>query len=194
MVQALSESIVTYAIRNDYIKQEQYDEYSYALNMVLNILFTDITMLIIGCLMHMVGECIVFWLAYKILRKYCGGFHFNTSLRCYLSSCVMCPVILWMIRYIPYDILIWSMITAVALTVLFIFSPVEAVNKPLDEKETLVFGKIARLLILLMAIVYTAMTVFHLYIASKVISLSIICVMLFVIAGKIHLLYREKNI
>lgn len=32
-----------YAILNNYIKQEQYDEYVYALEIILNILITDIT-------------------------------------------------------------------------------------------------------------------------------------------------------
>ena len=66
-----------YAILNNYIKQEQYDEYVYALEIILNILITDITMIIIGLAMGMIWECILFWLVYKILRKYCGGYHFS---------------------------------------------------------------------------------------------------------------------
>ena len=51
-----------YAILNNYIKQEQYDEYVYALEIILNILITDITMIIIGLAMGMIWECILFWL------------------------------------------------------------------------------------------------------------------------------------
>ena len=58
-----------YAILNNYIKQEQYDEYVYALEIILNILITDITMIIIGLAMGMIWECILFWLVYKILRR-----------------------------------------------------------------------------------------------------------------------------
>ena len=47
-----------YAILNNYIKQEQYDEYVYALEIILNILITDITMIIIGLAMGMIWECI----------------------------------------------------------------------------------------------------------------------------------------
>ena len=76
-----------YAILNNYIKQEQYDEYVYALEIILNILITDITMIIIGLAMGMIWECILFWLVYKILRKYCGGDHFSIILH-YVSGCI----------------------------------------------------------------------------------------------------------
>ena len=125
-----------YAILNNYIKQEQYDEYVYALEIILNILITDITMIIIGLAMGMIWECILFWLVYKILRKYCGGYHFSTSLKCYLSSCIMCPVVLAVVRYVPYSMTVWGLLTLTALIILSILSPVEAANKPLDEKRT----------------------------------------------------------
>ena len=174
-----------YAILNNYIKQEQYDEYVYALEIILNILITDITMIIIGLAMGMIWECILFWLVYKILRKYCGGYHFSTSLKCYLSSCIMCPVVLAVVRYVPYSMTVWGLLTLTALIILSILSPVEAANKPLDEKEQRIFGITARILI-------TAI-VFRQLILSKIISLSIISVAVFVIAGKMYLTVRKHN-
>ena len=108
MIHKISEKAIMYAIHNNYIKQEQYDEYVYALEIILNILITDITMIIIGLAMGMIWECILFWLVYKILRKYCGGYHFSTSLKCYLSSCIMCPVVLAVVRYVPYSMTVYN--------------------------------------------------------------------------------------
>ena len=64
MIHKISEKEIMYAILNNYIKQEQYDEYVYALEIILNILITDITMIIIGLAMGMIWECILFWLVY----------------------------------------------------------------------------------------------------------------------------------
>ena len=112
MIHKISEKAIMYAILNNYIKQEQYDEYVYALEIILNILITDITMIIIGLAMGMIWECILFWLVYKILRKYCGGYHFSTSLKCYLSSCIMCPVVLAVVRYVPYSMTVWGLLNS----------------------------------------------------------------------------------
>ena len=155
MIHKISEKAIMYAILNTYIKQEQYDEYVYALEIILNILITDITMIIIGLAMGMIWECILFWLVYKILRKYCGGYHFSTSLKCYLSSCIMCPVVLAVVRYVPYSMTVWGLLTLTALIILSILSPVEAANKPLDEKEQRIFGITARILIIISAVCWS---------------------------------------
>ena len=137
--------------------------------------------------MGMIWECILFWLVYKILRKYCGGYHFSTSLKCYLSSCIMCPVVLAVVRYVPYS-------TLTALIILSILSPVEAANKPLDEKEQRIFGITARILIIISAVCWSVTAiVFRQLILSKIISLSIISVAVFVIAGKMYLTVRKHN-
>ena len=192
MIHTISEQTIMYAIRNKYIEQEQYEEYLYALEIILNILIADITMIMIGLAMSMIWECIVFWLSYKILRKYCGGYHFSTSLKCYLSSCIMCPAVLVAVKSFPYNITVWGIITLTALIILFILSPVEASNKPLDEKEKQVFGIVARSLIIISVICWSITTiVFHQFTLSKIISLSIVSVALFVIAGKIHLTVQK---
>ena len=159
-----------------------------------DILITDITMIIIGLAMGMIWECILFWLVYKILRKYCGGYHFSTSLKCYLSSCIMCPVVLAVVRYVPYSMTVWGLLTLTALIILSILSPVEAANKPLDEKEQRIFGITARILIIISAVCWSVTAiVFRQLILSKIISLSIISVAVFVIAGKMYLTVRKHN-
>lgn len=185
MIKEISEKITKKAVEDGSIKSEQYEEYLYGINMILNILITDITMLIIGFIMRMLWECIVFWFFYKILRKYCGGFHFSTSLKCYLSSCIMCPVILTTVKYIPFNIFTWTVITLIGCIILFILSPVEAVNKPLDEKEISVFGRIARFLVVIILIIFIIAVLLKWIIISKIISVCIISVAVFSIAGKI---------
>ena len=48
----------------------------------------------------------------------------------------MCPVVLAVVRYVPYSMTVWGLLTLTALIILSILSPVEAANKPLDEKRT----------------------------------------------------------
>ena len=194
LMEAVSKRIINYALRNEYIHKEQYEEYLYILTLMLNILLTDITMLIIGCSMGMVWECIVYWLIYKVLRKYCGGFHFSTSFRCYLSSCIMCPVILVIIKFVPIGVSLLTAMVMLSAFILLFLSPVEAVNKPLDEQETNLFGKVAKILVVSVTIVYVMMLLLRFYIISKVIAMSIVSVTVFSVAGKIELQFlRQKH-
>lgn len=187
MITSISEMFVNYAISRDYIKHTQYEEYVYALNLLLNIFVGDITLIVIGCAMQMLWECIMFWLIYKALRKYCGGFHFSTSLKCYISSCVICPIVLLILRYVSFNLVAWSSIVVLAASLLFNLSPVAALNKPLDIKETVLFGRIARIIISVMISAYIIAVVSVCYIIAKIISLAIISVAIFAVIGKIQL-------
>lgn len=189
MVASITEKIVNRAILGKYITEEQHDEYIYALTLLLNILIADISVLIIGCAMHMMLECILFVLIYKLLRKYCGGYHFDTSLKCYISSCLMCPVALLVVRYVPFEIWGWSSIVVLSAILLFIISPVPALNKPLDEKEIVMFGKVARVSIFVIMSAYIIAVISNYYTMAKVISLATVFVAFFAVLGKMQLKY-----
>ena len=101
-----------------------------------------------------------------------------------IGSCKVCSV--------QYDV--WGLLTLTALIILSILSPVEAANKPLDEKEQRIFGITARILIIISAVCWSVTAiVFRQLILSKIISLSIISVAVFVIAGKMYLTVRKHN-
>lgn len=188
----ISKKILDYAKLNGCIRDDCYDEYLYMLTMILNILITDVTMLAIGIVMRMVWECIMFWIIYKILRKYCGGFHFSTSLRCYLSSCVMCPAVLCSICFIPYNMIIFSVLAAASAIILLILSPIAARTKPLDPAEISVFGKIARIITIISLLLYIAFVFLQLYTAAKIIVLDLMCVAVFAVWGKLQLKFRKQ--
>ena len=185
-MEKISKKILNYAMTNNYIQAEQYDEYLYMLTIFLNILANDITMLCFGFAMGMIWECIVFWTVYKVLRKYCGGYHFATSFKCYLSSCVMCVVVLCIIKYIKLPVALTFAGVLVSSGILFLISPVEAKNKPLDEIENIVYRKIARIITFLLLIIYTTLIFFKLYMIAQVTALAMVSVTVFAVAGKIH--------
>ena len=81
---------MAYAIRLGYIPKEEQEEYTYGLDLVMSVIASDLTMLIIGIIMKMIPQVIVFVFMYKFIRKYTGGFHCETALTCYVymrSAC-----------------------------------------------------------------------------------------------------------
>ena len=51
MFRKFSEWAVAYAIRLGYIKEEEQEEYTYGLDLVMSVIASDLTMLIIGIIM-----------------------------------------------------------------------------------------------------------------------------------------------
>ena len=97
----------------------------------------------------------------------------------------MCICVLLAIKYLPYNLGVYIVATVLSIGVLFAISPIEAINKPLEEIEVKVFGKRAR--IVLCALGLTEMV--------KTMAISVVDILLFAVMGKIKLLnYKRKKI
>lgn len=187
-----SKKLILFAAEKGHILKDEVEEYVYGLNLVLTVLLTDITTLIIGFIFRMPIESIVFWFIYKSLRKYGGGFHFNSPLKCYLSTFVMCPLALLLIKYCPFDTVVFTSITVLSTVIMFILAPIPAIEKPLDDLEFKVFGRRARIIMCISIAVYLLVSIKFLY-ASRIIAVSIWAVTLFGIMGKFKLMYYTKQ-
>lgn len=193
MFQCACEKLISKCIKNGQIEADKKDEYIYGMNIFLNVTLNILSMIIIGIILESLWECVVFCLVYKIIRKYTGGFHFESGLFCYLSSCIMYFAVVGTIKYMPFGIYEISALTVISSVIIWGMSPVEAINKPLDESEKSVFKKRARINIAIMITVYSVCIFFNKEVA-QVIGISIICVMMFAVAGKIKIIaYNEKN-
>ena len=138
---------------------------------------------------------IVFVFMYKFIRKYTGGFHCETALTCYLSSSTMCICVLLAIKYLPYNLGVYIVATVLSIGVLFAISPIEAINKPLEEIEVKVFGKRARIVLCITLVIFGVICAFGLTEMVKTMAISVVDILLFAVMGKIKLLnYKRKKI
>lgn len=179
--------------RRGYVKEEEVEEYTYGLNLFLTDALNLISMVAVGFLMRMPLECISFCLIYKLLRRYVGGFHTNSAVTCYISSCATYIVALLAIKYGGSPDLFLSLAALGAGIILFCIAPVDAVNKPLDNVERKVFKRRARLEIILILILCLGFLFTGFDYAAKVVAVSYLFVMIYAVMGKAKLMWHEKR-
>lgn len=142
----------------------------------------------------MLWQSVLYLFVFVTVRRFAGGFHFNSQLICYLSMCIICPIVLLIIKYTENSVMLYSIIMAISTLVLLIVSPVPAIEKPLDEKEKIVYGSIARIIITVIAVIYAVLCNFEQIYIAKIISVTIFVVAIFTIMGKIkHRLYKNAK-
>lgn len=113
---------------------------AYGLRQIFSTILNAGTMLLIGILMHMTIEAIVFTISYIPLRIYAGGYHASTPQRCWAISAMMLFISLFTVKIIPEDGFWYVSVSSLfACVLIFLLSPVEDINKPLDEKEHQVY-------------------------------------------------------
>lgn len=120
--------------------------YEFGIRQGILLVINIATAVLIGMIMGMVWQTIVFLIAYTPIRSYAGGYHAGTQLICYLLSIPMILAVLLGVRFIPWNGYVFSILIVCAGIAVFLLAPVEDRNKPLDQLERAVYGKKARMI------------------------------------------------
>lgn len=135
-----------------YIQEKYVELYAIAMEMLLAMIVNLFTVLLVGYLLHMLWYSVILFAAYIPLRSYAGGYHARGYIVCYMESCLLLTAILLLIKYVLLEgIVVWSpwFVFAVSAAVIVALAPLADENKPISEKEALVFKKRTRMILLL---------------------------------------------
>lgn len=135
---------------------DNYELYEYALYIILSSLLHIATIIILGLCFNLLVESIVFYLSFIVIRKFAGGYHAKTPTRCYLFSIVSSIVSFNLIIFIENlygGVIIMIMIELFCIIFIFIISPLDSDNNPLNRNEKKAYRK-KLLLYLLMFFCY----------------------------------------
>lgn len=133
-------------MQSNVIEAEDIEIYIYGINQIFVSILNIVSALIIGLIFGVLWEIAVFMAVYIPLRSYAGGYHAKTPLRCYIFSVIMLIIVSTGIKYLYVAEWVYYAFFALSIIVVFILSPVEDKNKPLDEIEYKVYKKRAILI------------------------------------------------
>ena len=137
----LSRKIGDNLVQSNIVNAEDAEIYIYGINQILVSILNVSSALIIGLIFGAFFEIAVFMAAYIPLRTFAGGYHAITPLSCYIFSVIMLIVVSLGLKYLSVTEWVYYAVFALSAIVVFVLSPVEDKNKPLDEIEHRVYKK-----------------------------------------------------
>ena len=137
----LSRKIGDNLVQSNIVNAEDAEIYIYGINQILVSILNVSSALIIGLIFGAFFEIAVFMAAYIPLRTFAGGYHAITPLSCYIFSVIMLIVVSLGFKYLSLTEWVYYAVFALSAIVVFVLSPVEDKNKPLDEIEHRVYKK-----------------------------------------------------
>lgn len=176
------------------ISPEDRETYEYGVYVLLTSMLHSVTVLFIGAVFRMVLESIVFYASYAVLRKFAGGYHAGTPVRCYLLSLIVVAGALFAVGHTgsSYILLLSSLLLPPAAGVIFVLSPVEDGNKPLEGSEAKHYRKTATIILIIELILAAAFFLLGLQRITFIISLSLTTLAFMLVAGKIKNKFRAR--
>lgn len=137
----ISGKIISSLCENNILERDRQELYTYALEILLQSILHFLTAVIIGCIFGMALESFLMFLSFSLVRRFAGGLHAKTPLRCYFTSIAAILSMLFLIRVFTKwenDIAYYITLIISNLTI-WIVSPIESSNKKLSYKEKKVF-------------------------------------------------------
>ena len=133
MMELVTSKILQGMLKNQYIEEEDLEIYEYGLQILFLKLIHTCSIFIIGLLLGIVKEIVIFMICYSLLRTYTGGFHAKTSMRCIFISLMM-VLFIWITLYrISDDVMfVGNIISSI---VILLNSPVISDDVMAEEDE-----------------------------------------------------------
>lgn len=133
---------------NDEKDTDNYELYEYALYIILSSLFHIATIIALGLFFNLLVESLMFYFSFIVIRKFAGGYHAKTSVRCYVFSVISTVFILVVMKIIlvvdslliMYGLLLLDLICVILICML---SPIDTDNNPLNNREKKVYKTIS---------------------------------------------------
>ncbi|MCC8024645.1 MAG: accessory gene regulator B family protein [Clostridium sp.] len=154
MMERFGNYVVNRLIEAEIIKQSEKEIYEYGFMSILTNLMNLTTAMAIGFMMGQIWQCLLFQIMFIPLRVNAGGYHASTERRCFFLSIAMLVLALALLPLLP---LLLSrsagiMVMAASSAVIALLSPVENINKPLEQVERQVYGRRTRIVLLFEAL------------------------------------------
>ena len=97
--------------------------------------------LLVGLILGIFWQGIIFWLTFCAIRRYAGGYHADTEQRCMIISASVIIIVFLIIRCWTVEIWITILLQVICYGIIMILSPVSNKNRILDETEQKRFRK-----------------------------------------------------
>lgn len=187
LIAGYSERLSNKMVDKGIVPKEDVDLYRYGIENGIIVAGNLLASVVFGIATGRLGMVLVFLLFCVTLRSYSGGIHSRSKLNCFILSMLILLVPVYTYQWFfevveePW-IIIMGIISFLSIWML---SPVESENKPLDEMEQRVYKKVSRVTVMVQSGILVALFSLNLKEYFYAGYSSMILVAVFVILGKI---------
>lgn len=136
---------------------DNYELYEYAIYILLSSAFHIATVIVLGLVFNLLTESLVFYLSFIAIRKFAGGYHAKTPVRCYLFSFASNIIILCLVKWLSsintLFIFIFIIFELLCVVLILLISPLDTENNPLTGQEKKMYRMLTSIITILIFII-----------------------------------------
>lgn len=193
MLGQLSEKFAGKLIERKIISETDTDVYVYGFYQTIMLLINVITTLVLSILFRLVFPCILLNISYISIRICAGGYHADNAVRCYMNSTLMIVGLLSVIKWVSFHPIVSWILILFSSIMIWIMTPVETENNPLDEVEVRVYRKRSHIVLLIQIGFSVVFTMCGLNWIVQILALGLVTEFIMLVLGVIKLRLKYMN-
>ena len=180
---------------NNNTKFNSVEMYQYAFFIIFSTFIFFVLTIMIGTILNVLFESIIFYFSFLLIRLYAGGYHASKETTCDIITSIsifVCVLLIRLSKTYEFQIQLF-VITAFSVLCIFAFCPLDTPEKPLTDKERYHYRKISWLILLIISVLVLISFILELKFLFAPSCLSLILESILLIAGKVKRVYQLKN-
>lgn len=133
MISVIANKIVNWLYKEENLEKEFYEVYCYGIELLLSTSIGIILVFLIGGLFFNVFDSFVFLLFFITIRKYSGGYHADTYLKCEIIISLLFVFTMILAKTFSPPCTAIHIVFMLSYTIVLILCPVTNNSKPLDK-------------------------------------------------------------
>ena len=133
-MESLTKRITEWLVVNHAVEDTDRELYEYAIYSMLITISPLFLVLVIGMMMGTLWEGVFLIIPFMCVRKFSGGYHAKNFKTCFVSSCMLLILCMYMASQIEYRLWI-SALAVVSVISLSLWSPIDSENRRLEPDE-----------------------------------------------------------
>lgn len=129
--------ILDFMAKEDTISRDEDVEafYRYGIEITISSFLNIFLVVMLGVITGHLYDSFAYLFSFIFIRSFTGGYHAATYFRCNLLMCVTFMLVILFASVIDFSLALFSVIGFVSIIVIAILSPIENVNKPIDNRK-----------------------------------------------------------
>ena len=192
-MEKIAKRLTDWLIAKEAVAFDEKELYEYGIfHLLLNIIDT-ISILLLAVLFHEVMPTVFYIICFCTLRKYAGGYHAKTVFTCYLLTLTAALGMLVLLRQFDFIAPVQFAIWFISGMIILLFSPIQNVNKILDDIEKVIYQKRTIITWLIQTIGMVLLYRLDFSNCLEAILISHMYVSISMLAGKLRLFEKENK-
>lgn len=162
---------------------EEKEIIEYGMTQGIITLIMAVFIILIGALIGVFTESIIFLISFIPLRIFAGGYHADTQLRCAMITISIVIGSFLCFKNLNYTDISLNVLCLIGFIVIFALAPLESNKKPLEVIECIVYKKNVRKILCFEYVVFVIAQFCHMITISKVIMISFLLVSTLLLLG-----------